>query len=201
MDDINPKSWFRMMDQFQSFLEPLQAVQKLLQNCDNQGVVIGGIASSLIGKARFTADVDVMILLKNDDIQKVLDYCESIGLTSRTANALEFAQKNRMILLHQVGSEINIDISMGILPFEYEVVDRKIEKCIGNLSILLPTPEDLIIMKAVAHRAKDMEDIIGIIESSTKLDTQRIKHWLQQFSQVLDKPEIWLDVEKILSTN
>lgn len=128
----------------------------------------------------------------------MLDYCESIGLISRIANALEFAQKNRMILLQQIGSGINIDISMGILPFEYEVVDRKIEKNIGNLSILLPSPEDFNIMKAVAHRVRDMEDIKGIIESSKKLDKQRIKYWLQQFSQALDKPEIWSDVEKIL---
>jgi hypothetical protein len=198
MGDINQKSWFMMMDQFQSFLEPLEAVQKLLQICNNQGVVIGGIASSLIGKARFTADVDVMILLKNDDIQKVLDYCESIGLISRIANAVEFAQKNRMILLQQIGSGINIDVSMGMLPFEYEVVDRKMNKNIGSLSIQLPSPEDLIIMKAVAHRVRDMEDIKGIIESSKKLDKQRIKHWLQQFSQILEKPEIWFDVEKIL---
>lgn len=187
-----------MTDQFQSFLEPLEAVQKLLKICNNQGVVIGGIASSLLGKTRFTADVDVMILLKNDDIKKILEYCESIGLISRIANAFEFAQKNRMILLRQVGSGINIDVSMGLLPFDYEVVDRKIEKIIGNLSIQLPSPEDLIIMKAVAHRVRDMEDIKGIVESTKQLDKQRIKYWLQQFSQALEKPEIWLDVEKIL---
>ena len=32
----------------------------------------------------------------------------------------------------------------------------------GDFSVPLPSPEDLIIMKAVAHRQQDLEDIRGI---------------------------------------
>jgi len=45
-------------------LEPLIAIQRLLAHFDNQGVIIGGIAASLLGKPRFTADIDAVILLK-----------------------------------------------------------------------------------------------------------------------------------------
>lgn len=43
-------------------LEPLMTLQRLLEHFDNQGVIIGGIAASLLGKPRFTADLDAVIL-------------------------------------------------------------------------------------------------------------------------------------------
>jgi predicted nucleotidyltransferase len=69
---------------------------------------------------------------------------------------------------------------------------------IGKISIRLPTVEDLIIMKAVAHRAKDILDIQGVVDANPNLDKQRIKYWLRQFAEALELPEIWLDVEKLL---
>lgn len=48
-------------------LEPLIALQRLLEGFNNQGVIIGGIAASLLGKPRFTADLDVVILLAVED--------------------------------------------------------------------------------------------------------------------------------------
>ncbi len=44
-------------------LAPLVAVQRLLTRFNNQGLVIGGVAASLLGKPRLTADVDAVILL------------------------------------------------------------------------------------------------------------------------------------------
>lgn len=46
-----------------SFHDPLEALEKLLSHFDNRGVIIGGIAVSLLGQARFTEDLDAMILL------------------------------------------------------------------------------------------------------------------------------------------
>ena len=63
------------------------------------------------------------------------------------------------------------------------------------LSVRLPTPEDLIIMKAVAHRPKDLEDIRTIIDKNPKLDIDRIKHWVTSFADALEMPGLWTDIE------
>lgn len=60
-----------------------------------------------------------------------------------------------------------------------------------TLEIRLPTPEDLIIMKAVAHRPKDLLDIQGILQSHPDLDRRRIRKWVTQFAELLEKPELW----------
>jgi len=38
-------------------VEPLAALQRLLEHINQPGVIIGGIAASLIGKPRVTADL------------------------------------------------------------------------------------------------------------------------------------------------
>lgn len=187
-----------MDDQIKFFLKPLAAIQDLFEKYNHRGVIIGGMAASLLGKARFTADLDVLLLLSVDDIPRLIKECELIGLTSRLDNAEEFAVTSRMLLLRHDKSGINIDLALGILPFELEVIERSRHVSIGEIRIQLPTPEDLIIMKAVAHRAKDIEDIKGIVESTQILDKKRIEFWLKQFSEVLEKPEIWQDIEEIL---
>jgi predicted nucleotidyltransferase len=184
--------------EMQSFLAPLEALQKLIEKFDNRGVVIGGIASSLLGKARLTADLDVMILLSINDIPDLIREAENAGLEMRIDKADEFARKNRVLLLRHRDNATNIDITLGNLPFEEEVVERSQLVNIGKISIRLPTVEDLIIMKAVAHRAKDILDIQGVVDANPDLDKQRIEYWLRQFAEALESPEIWLDVEKLL---
>jgi hypothetical protein len=62
----------------------------------------------------------------------------------------------------------------------------------------LPTPEDLIIMKAVAHRPKDLGDIQAIAASHPRLDTQRIQYWVEQFGEALDLPDLWKSILELL---
>jgi hypothetical protein len=68
----------------------------------------------------------------------------------------------------------------------------------GALSVRLPTPEDLIIMKAIAHRPKDLLDIQAVVENHPDLDVARIKSWVKQFADVLEMPSLWDDIESIL---
>lgn len=110
--------------------------------------------------------------------------------------AEEFARRHHVLLLRHQESGINVDISMGMLPFEIEAVAHGIIHQVGQLAIRLPTPEDLIILKAVAHRPKDLLDIQAIVESHLNLDTKRIKYWVQEFARVLEMPEIWDDIAK-----
>lgn len=95
-------------------------------------------------------------------------------------------------------SETEIDISLGILPFEEEIVERGNTKVVSGLSIRLPTPEDLIIMKAIAHRPKDLEDIRTIADKYPKLDVKRIKQWVTEFGEVLGTPELWDTIKPLV---
>ncbi len=67
-----------------------------------------------------------------------------------------------------------------------------------SLKLRLSTPEDLIIMKAIAHRPKDLLDIQSIAASHPEVDKGRIRFWVEQFGEALDLPDLWKDIEKLL---
>jgi len=181
------------------FLDPLEALDKLLSRFGHRGVVIGGIAVGLLSKTRFTEDLDAMVLLSVEDVPVFLEAAKEEGIIPRIDDAEKFAKRNRVLLLRHTPSQTNIDISLGILPFEEEVIQRSIIHEIDeSLTIHLPTPEDLIIMKAIAHRPKDLLDIQGIIQSNPILDKDRIENWIRQFADFLETPELWDDIAEWL---
>jgi len=184
-----------MLDSFQN---ALTALQRLLAHFDNQGTIIGGIAVSLLAEPRFTADADAVILASTDDLPRLIRLARQEGLVPRVDDAEQFARRSRVLLLRHTESEIDVDLSLGVLPFEVEMVERSKLHQADSLQIRLPTPEDLIIMKAVAHRPKDAIDIEAIIKSYPQLDKKRIEFWVQQFADILERPELWTDVARLL---
>ncbi|OIN97252.1 hypothetical protein AUJ66_03915 [Candidatus Desantisbacteria bacterium CG1_02_38_46] len=178
---------------------PLEALLKFLSALGVKNVIIGGIAASLLGKTRFTADIDGLIFLSDKELENFLKKAGNYGLLPRIKNVLEFVQKNRVILLKHKDSGINIDLSLGLIPFEFEVLNHAHPFKIGNIVLYLPTPEDLIIMKAVAHRPQDLEDIRSILEVNLNIDFKRIKYWVKEFAKVLEMPEIFDDLKKLIS--
>ncbi|MCB8978092.1 MAG: nucleotidyl transferase AbiEii/AbiGii toxin family protein [Ardenticatenaceae bacterium] len=186
MSQVEPQGLFR---------DPLDALERLLAEFDHQGVIIGGLAVSLLGEARFTEDLDAVVLLSIDDIHKFLEAAKREGIEPRIVEADKFAKRNRVLLLRHIASNTNIDVSLGVLPFEQEMVARsKVYEVDDTLKIHLPTPEDLIIMKAIAHRPKDLLDIEGIIRNHPNLDSGRIQEWVTQFAELLERPELWEDI-------
>jgi len=177
---------------------PLAALQKLLSRFNERGVIIGGIANAFLGRPRLTVDVDAVFLLSVNEIPRLLHAASQEGIQPRNANAEEFARKTRVVLLQHTDSGIGIDISLGILPFEEEMVQRSVVHEIGPLKLRLPTPEDLIILKAVAHRPKDLQDIREISASHPILDEARLERWIKDFGKTLEEPGLWDEIKTLL---
>jgi predicted nucleotidyltransferase len=186
-------------DHLEPLLDALDALQHLLSRFDNKGVIIGGAAVSILGRARFTEDVDAMFLLSNKDLPRLLEMAKEEGIEPRVDHAVDFARKNRVLLLKHTITDTGIDISLGALPFEEEMVERGMLYEVDEaLQLRLPTPEDLIIMKAIAHRPKDLEDIRTIADKYPNLDVKRIEKWVKAFGEVLETPELWNLINSLL---
>lgn len=180
-------------------LDALEALQRLLTRFNNQGVIIGGAAVSILGRARFTDDVDAMFLLSSEELPRLLEMAKEEGIEPRIENAVDFARKNRVLLLRHTVTDTRIDISLGALPFEEEMVERSVLHEVDEaLQLRLPTPEDLVIMKAIARRPKDLEDIRTIGAKYPNLDLERIKQWVKAFGEVLETPDLWDLVKSLL---
>jgi hypothetical protein len=163
------------------------------------GAVIGGLAANLLGRPRVTNDVDAVVLLGDLHIDAFLASGARFGFSPRIGDAAAFAAKNRVLLLEHDPSKTDVDISLGILPFEHESVDRASIVTIAGISFPLVSPEDLIIMKALPRRPRDIADIEAVLDAHPKLDFERVRYWVSQFASVLEAPEILDDLERILN--
>ncbi len=163
------------------------------------GAVIGGLAASLLGRPRLTRDVDVLVLVDESHWAKFMAMGADHGFSPRRDDALAFARETRVLLVRHQESGIDVDIVFGSLPFEKSAVARVTWVELGAVRVPLPPPEDLIIMKAVAHRPQDLDDIEAIIAAHPKLNLRRVRRWVREFATALSMPEILNDLEVLLS--
>ena len=103
-----------------------------------------------------------------------------------------------MVTLRHTPSGTVVDLAFGAMPFEEEVVKRSRLLSYQDISLRVPTPEDLVIMKAVAQRPSDLIDIQSIAEIHVDLDRKRVEYWLRQYGELLDEPELWDRTEPLL---
>ncbi len=163
-----------------------------------KGVVIGGVAVSVLARPRFTRDVDAVVWLHENRWRNFLDAGMEFGFAPRRADALEFARDTRVLLVHHEPSAIDADVSFGSLPFEEETIDTADFVDISGIRLRLPRPENLIVMKAVANRPRDLADIEALVDAYPELDRKQVRSWVREFSSILEMPEIFDQVNALL---
>lgn len=94
-------------------LAPLQALQNLLIEFNEQGVIVGGVAASLLGTPRYTVDLDAVFLLSFEELPRPLAEAANRGIKPRISDPIEFAHKSRVVLFRHEVSGIDIDLSLG----------------------------------------------------------------------------------------
>lgn len=170
-----------------------------LEAAEIPAMLIGGVAAAILGRPRFTRDIDIVVLAEQERWPELLADAVRFGLLPRVSDSLAFAVKHRVLLLRHGPSNVSVDISFGALPFEREAIARALRVEIGGIPVALATPEDLIIMKAVAHRTTDWADVEAIVVAHPDLDLDRVRRWTSQFAEVLEAPEILEGLEAVLA--
>jgi hypothetical protein len=192
--------WLSMTERLPaSLLTALADVMKWLDTSRIPSMVIGGVATSMLGRARLTQDIDALVLLPEYEWAQALSSASNHGIVPRIKDSLGFAHRSRMLLLTHTASRIDIDVSLGGLSFEREAIDRSQTHVMNELSLRLPTVEDLMTMKAFAHRPKDMEDIRGLLDAHPDVNLTLVRQWVREFSTAMTMPDLLEDFEKLVA--
>ena len=122
-----------------------------------------------------------------------------MGFIPRFDDTLDFAETSRVLLVLHQPSGIPIDIVLGASSLEGEIVRgaRKVE--IAGISVRLPTPESIVVIKAIARRARDIADIEGILEVHDRLDLDWIRTRLTEFDQALGQTVLLDEFDRIVA--
>lgn len=160
--------------------------------------IVGGVAASLLGRPRLTRDVDTLVWLDEDRWRDFLALGPRFGYNPRRRDAIAFARETRVLLVRHQPSAIDADIIFAAIGFEQKTIARAVTIDVGGLLLKLPTPEDLIVLKAVAHRTRDLADIESILDAHPELNLRRVRQWVRGFSIAMEMPDILNDLEAIL---
>jgi hypothetical protein len=111
---------------------------------------------------------------------------------------MDFALETRVLLLKTRGG-VDIDVSLGALPFEESVVRRATPfQFLPGVKLMTCSAEDLIVLKAFANRAKDWLDVEAVITRQRgKLSWPYIWANLQPLVRVKEEPDIIATLKKL----
>ncbi|MDR3233997.1 MAG: nucleotidyltransferase [Planctomycetaceae bacterium] len=181
---------------FQAALE----IQRFFEMNGWDFVFIGGLAVIRWGQPRTTVDVDGTVLTLFVDEEKYINAMLD-RFASRVSDAKKFAENNRVLLL-TASNGIGIDISLGGLPFEQQVVERSsLYEYEKNCVLRTCSAEDLIVLKAFADRDKDWGDVRSILQRQRgKLDINYVLDNLQWLCELKEDPEIVTKLNKMIES-
>ena len=177
--------------------ELLIKVAGILEKLKVPYAVTGGVAVSIWGRVRFTADIDIVIEILPDKVDKLIEELSKSkkgvyidieeGVTVR-----ELAQRGSFNLI-DTESDLRVDF---MIPSDAEFgaleLKRAVAKKIGEESIFFISPEDLILSKLRWYKEsgsdRQLEDIQSIFAIS-KIDLQYIKKWAEEqgTAEILEK--------------
>ena len=183
-----------------SLVPAIRALCNLLKVSHVPGVIIGGVAASLQGQARATEDVDALLRLDESTLDHFLDMAMAQGFKPRIPDVVSFARRSAVLLLEHEASRVGMDLTLCRLPFDSGAIDRARLIVMGDLQFSVVAPEDLIIMKAIAHRPQDFQDIRAVVRANPQLDARRVRMQVQEFAKALDMPELWEDIAMLFQT-
>lgn len=180
-----------------SFLGALAALATAFEDAKVPAAVVGGVAVSLLGRPRFTRDIDALVDLDESRWPDLIEAARRAGIVPRIEEALEFAGRSRVLLLRHVQSQIDIDVILGGLDFERSAVAAAKPHSVGDVMVRLPRVEDLMIMKAVAQRPQDLLDLEGLVSAHPEVDLATVRRWVAEFSAAAAMPSLIEEFDRL----
>lgn len=154
----------------------IKALAKWFRDSNVPHVIVGGVAASMLGRPRLTQDVDALIVLDDSLWEAIVSSAKKFGIVPRISNVIPFARKSRVLLMRHTATTTDIDVILGMSPFEEKLIQQAVSVRIASTTIRLPKPEDLILMKIIAGRPKDLEDIRSILDAHPRINTTKLRN-------------------------
>ncbi len=147
-------------------------------------MIIGGQAVLLYGEPRLTRDVDITLGVTPDALEKVLDVVERVGLSVLVQAVEDFVDRTWVLPALDEETGLRVDFIFSWTPYEQGALRRAREVDVEGYPVKFASPEDVVIHKVLAGRARDTEDVRSILRKQA-MDLNYVRSWLEQFDATL----------------
>jgi hypothetical protein len=147
--------------------------------------VTGGMAVSVWGRPRFTADIDIVVELLEKNINLLAKELLSVDKDVYVSEGAmrEALESNGEFNFIHPQSQLKVDFWVVKNNFNKQEIKRAITKEIDGKKVNFVTPEDLILSKLLWHQlsesTRQLEDIESVLRIS-KVDMNYVKKLAQK---------------------
>ena len=149
-------------------------------NRNLEALLIGGGAMVLKGYKDATLDID-LIVKNREDAENLMEALKNFGY--RVISNKEF------IVLQNEGPRV--DIHIGKIDYKFVLTDSVLKRAnvrdYGKLKLYIASDIDLLIMKSVTERVRDLEDVLIIIKKG-KINWKTLVEAVEEQDKILDRP-------------
>jgi len=150
-------------------------------------MIIGGQAVLLYGEPRLTKDIDITLGVGIEELPVVKKSVRALRLSIESDNIDDFVRNTMVLPAKEDKTGIRVDFVFAFSPFERQAIERAREVIFDGTPVRFASLEDIVILKIVAGRPRDIEDVRTILLKNSGFDRRYIRSWLEEFDKALDE--------------
>ena len=172
-------------------VELLADLRAALESAQVPWFLFGAQAAILHGAARLTADVDVTVRLPDDFSTEALAQALERHPFQRRIDDPAFIARTRVVPFVHRPTNLPLDIVLAGPGLEDTFFERAQVRDIDGVLVPLASPEDIVIMKVLAARPKDLDDVVAIVTAYGRgLDVAHVEATLSALEAALGQSDL-----------
>lgn len=162
----------------------LNDITRLFEESGREYAIMGGFAVRALGIPRPTYDIDFTVALGRDELPKLFQEIETLGYSVPAEYQSGWIDEvagmpliRFRLWLAGEGRSLDVDIFLAESEFQRSLITRRQRCDLGGITAWLVSAEDLILLKLLAHRPRDLSDIADVRFTQGQLDEDYLRTW------------------------
>jgi hypothetical protein len=162
--------------------ETLHTLVELLDQLSVEYAVMGGFAVRAHGVPRPTYDIDVAIVVDREQLKALFDHlreCDFEIPEIYQTGWIDRVKELPLLKLKRYIRDKSLDVDLFLVESEFlaEVMRRRLRLDADGHVMWVVSPEDLILFKLLAGRARDWGDVADVLFIQSSLDETYMRRW------------------------
>nr|MDO8132663.1 hypothetical protein [Candidatus Njordarchaeum guaymaensis] len=157
--------------------EVVREVADIFNRLHIEYAIVGGVAVSAWGNIRTTVDIDVVIDLNEENVQRLVYAFNSRGFSVREEDILPALKEKGHFTIFDNRSDYHIDAKGAYGETELETLRARRKVVLADTECYVAAPEDMIANKLLYGSEQDLNDAVGIyVRQVERLDMKELRN-------------------------
>jgi hypothetical protein len=152
------------------------AISARLKGANIPHAVSGAVAMAVHGVVRATKDLDILVVAPHVRLPEVFAIVRGEGFAGEDADLLRELREKGFAELRS--GPVRVEVFTPALPYHGTLLDRKVEAEIAGTCVPFVSLEDLVILKMLWRRPKDIPDMHSLLAAAHDLDAAYVRSTL-----------------------